>query len=537
MKRKRIVVIISIVLTVLLALSGLFIFQKFRAYQEMVQEMFRLNSQRIAEGYYMAEFEFQMVGMLYFLDKGQYKKTFTLFKRLYKRLKSGKGLIKVPKFADTEEELEFYKSLQNPKTGAFMDDSYPLCTYFEPTLNVIEHIEYLAKNLDQPLKLKYPLIFIEQLDSPTELRAYLDDLATVGRLVSKMPKTPNVLSSLGSYNNLERLNLYTFSAEWKRELVKWLWENQDPKTGYWGVRLKSNGTLLKGGDLTNTPKFVKILVDKQGRDRYKEFPLRYKNEMLHTTIQKLKKPVPESLPGQHAWSIDRSRGIRLLTDYLWESLSTKQKTILQKELEKTVQIMFSEFYVPAQGAFGLYVNRKTADLDGTAEYLSILKRMGVFSIERQKKLWGFSINKISDLGIFEVSQLTRKAFSPLKSAQDINSIRLYSVDPNEDGYFSDIVAVIYPRNTPVPDVMELVPNIDKWIRTTPKHMGNWVSKESLKEKLANINITPVPVIKSDVSIELADKTLREKKELVMIGFDILQIPRYKIIYRLRESMN
>jgi hypothetical protein len=118
-----------------------------------------------------------------------------------------------------------------------MDDSYPLCTYFEPTLNVIEHIEYLSKNMDQPLKLKYPLTFIEQLDSPRELRAYLDDLATVGILVSKMPKTPNVLSSLGSYNDLERLDLYIFSAEWKRELVKWHWENQDPKTGYWGVRL------------------------------------------------------------------------------------------------------------------------------------------------------------------------------------------------------------------------------------------------------------------------------------------------------------
>ena len=234
-----------------------------------------------------------------------------------------------------------------------------------------------------------------------------------------MPKTPNVLSSLGSYNDLERLDLYTFSAEWKRELVKWHWENQDPKTGYWGVRLRSNGKLLKGGDLTNTPKFIKLLVDKQGRDRYKEFPLRYKNEMLHTTIQKLKKPVPESTSEQHVWSIDASRGIRLLTDYLWESLSTKQKTIAQKELENILQIMFSKFYVPAQGAFSLYAKKNSADLDGTAEYLSILRRMGVFTVERQKKLWGFSANKISNLGRFEVSQLTKKAFSPLKSAPDI----------------------------------------------------------------------------------------------------------------------
>ena len=59
-----------------------------------------------------------------------------------------------------------------------MDDLYPLCTYFPTTLNLIDHLEYLANTIGEPLQLKYPLKFLEQLDSPEKLRAYLDDLST-----------------------------------------------------------------------------------------------------------------------------------------------------------------------------------------------------------------------------------------------------------------------------------------------------------------------------------------------------------------------
>jgi len=535
MRKKRIILTVLIVLVVLLISSGLFIYQKFKTNKEMVDEMFRLNSQRRAEGYYMAEFEMQMVGILYYLDKGQYKDASLLLEKLHNQLKSGQGLIKVPKFTDKKEELEFYLNLQNPKTGAFMDDSYPLCTYFPTTLNVIGHTARLAKSIGQPLQLKYPLKFMEQLDSPGEVRAYLNDLATVGWLVSKMPKTPNVLSSLVSYDDLERLNLYTFSPEWKRELVKWHWENQDSTTGYWGVRLRSNGNLLKGGDLTTTPKFCKLLVDDQGRDRYKEYPLRYKNEMFKTTIKKLKKHIPESTSEQHEWSIDRNFAIKILSVYLWDSLSSEQKNIAQKEIENIIQIMFSEFYIPEQGAFSLYAKENEADLDGTGVYLGILRRVGAFSVEGQKKLWGAADKTITNLGTFETSQLTKKDFSPLINAQDINSIRLYNTDPDKKGYLTDVLAVIYPNNTSVLDVVELAPNIEKWISTTPQNMGNWISKESLKEKLKIANIASVPVTKGDIPLEFANKTLQEKKELVAIGFDVLQIPRYRVIYKFAGS--
>lgn len=72
----------------------------------------------------------------------------------------------MPDFADKKEEMEFYLSLQNPKTGAFMDESYPILYYLEPTLNMVEHLELLAKETGRPLRLKIKKSGYLNLSSP-----------------------------------------------------------------------------------------------------------------------------------------------------------------------------------------------------------------------------------------------------------------------------------------------------------------------------------------------------------------------------------
>jgi hypothetical protein len=99
----------------------------------LVPALFKLNRQCQEEGYYMAEFEFKMLGFAYLLDKGRYWDAVSGLQRLHGKLKSRDQLVKVPRFRDKEEELDFYLSLQNPRTGAFMDDSFPYCTYAAPT--------------------------------------------------------------------------------------------------------------------------------------------------------------------------------------------------------------------------------------------------------------------------------------------------------------------------------------------------------------------------------------------------------------------
>lgn len=108
--------------------------------QTQITNLFGMNKELQKEGYYMADFEFKMLGMAYWLDHGHYYTALSRLNQLYKQLKTKEGLIKVPKFINKEDELNFYLNLQNSKTGAFMDDSYPYCTYNEPTENILSHL-------------------------------------------------------------------------------------------------------------------------------------------------------------------------------------------------------------------------------------------------------------------------------------------------------------------------------------------------------------------------------------------------------------
>jgi hypothetical protein len=155
----------------------------------LISDLFRLNRACQQEGYYMAEFEFKMLGFAYLLDKGRYFESLTGVRRLHQQLKSRRNLIKIPAFIDKRQELEFYVSLQNPLTGAFMDDSFPFCTYDGPTGNVLLHLEALAKETGQRLRLKYPLRYLDDINTPQKLTAYLDDVSRVGWIASRFPQT------------------------------------------------------------------------------------------------------------------------------------------------------------------------------------------------------------------------------------------------------------------------------------------------------------------------------------------------------------
>ena len=529
MNKKRMKLVILLTLFLVLGGLGFTIYYEVHKTMQTSREMFKLNSKRRAEGYYMAEFEFKMIGVLYLLDRGEYSRALSLFDKLHEQLKTGKGLVKVPEFKNKGEELDFYLNQQNPETGAFMDDAYPLCTYFPPTINVIEHMAQIADGLGQPLKLKYPLKFLEQLNSPAELKTYLDDLAGVGWFVSKMPKTPYVIShDLVGYHLLEELNLYSFSEEWKNELIKWHWDAQDPETGYWGARLRSNGKLIDGGDLSVTPSILKLFMDREGKTLNENYPLRYKKQMFETTLRKFQEPLPESVSEQHAWSIDITKGVSILTVYLWDSLTEEQKVAAKKEIEKILEIVFSKFYIPEQGAFSLYAGEKKADLDGTGGFLGLMQKIGFFSTEKQQEMWGFPDKTIKDIGIIQTSDLKDNDFKPLYSMTQVNSYRFYRTVPGKTDYLSNVAAVFYPRKSQVPDVIEMTLALNRWLENTSQHMGNWTSKESIVDRMSSFSLSNDVIIQEKIPIETTREILHEKGKLVIIGFDRMQIPRFRI---------
>lgn len=519
-----------LVVTALLSLSaGMVIYQT----GSLIPKMFKLAGNLKAEGYYMGEFEFKMIGIIYYLDKGEYLTAFSHLHRLHSQLSTKDGLIKVPSFADKRAELEFYYSLQNPKTGAFMDDTYPPCTFVGPTLNVINHMTALAAETGQPLQLKYPLRFLDQINTGDKLRAYLDDLATVGWLASKLPKTQNILAfEILYYRDIEDCHLYSFTPEWKHALLQWFYDNQDSETGGWGPRLRSSGVLLDPGDDSNYH-VARWFVDDQGQDRNPEFPLKYKDKLFATTLKKLSSsPLPADFASQHAWVLSQDRGIKVLANLLWNSASPEDKSRAQKCMEEHIKLVFQKFFVKDQGAFSLYAESTQADLDGTGLVFSMLQTIGAFSKERQEKLWGPMSKTCVDLGTHNTTVLKPNDFAEIAENPSISSLRIYRSAPSSGDLLSNVVCIYYPKETPILDVLDLLPKLARWGETTSQSMGNWVSKESLMQDLSKITTQPVPVYIGNIPVDRSTEIIQNSQELTIIGFDMLQIPRYKMRIRL-----
>lgn len=529
MKKRYLIITMLLIFFIVLGIS---IYRRVKLISG-ISEMFKINAELQSEGYYMGEFEFKMLGCVYYVDKGQYYTAFTRLNEINNQLKSKSGLIKIPKFQNKEEELEFYLNLQNPRTGAFMDDSYPLFTYIGPTLNMVEHIEKLAKETGQPLQLKYSLKFLDQINTSEKLTSFLEDLSTIGVIGSKLPKTPYIeIAELCYYQDLERNNLYTFSSEWKQALLKWFYENQDSKTGFWGSKLRSNGELWNQGDLGPTFHIIKLFVDENGKNINPEFPLKYKDELFSTILQKISEPMPADadLSEIHDWSLTRYQGIKLLTNYLWKDASVENKSNAKKFMEELIINRFQNFYVQDQGGFSLYPKSQDATLDGTGTALSLFDSTGMLSRDKQELLWGDSNNQLVDLGIKQTSTLRESDFTSIINGEAINSIRLYKGELNSNNYEDNVAGIIYPKETTVLDVVDLLPRVTKWINTTSQNIGNWESKENIKQQLLNINIQEVPIFNTDISIDAVNQLLQKNGKLTIVGFDILQIPKYKITF-------
>lgn len=518
---------VKIMVVVLILLTGVGIY----AYSiiKSIPAMFKLNEELKSEGYYMADFEFKMLGCAYYLDKGQYITALSRLEQMNHQMKSREGLKKIPQFKDKKEELEFYRSLQNPRTGAFMDDAFPLFTYTGPTLNVVEKMQSLSQELGEPLKLKYPVKYLDEISTPEKLKLFLDDLSTVGWLGAKF-RTPYVAAAELAESipeEMEGLNLYTFSPEWKRALLQWFYDNQDPKTGYWGVRMRGSAELLSGGDLNSSEKILKLFVDMKGNNRYTEFPLRYREQLFTSTLQKLSAPIPEDLDEVHEWTLVMNRGTRFLTRYLWSGASTEQKSGARQLMEQIVRNKYEQTFINSQGAFSYYPGAANADLDGTGETLSYLNEIGALSSGKQKDLWGSPEKSIKDLGAHQASGLKEGDFDPIKIAPSVNSVRLYRSDPGID-FDAGVAGVYYPRPTAVLDARDLLFRLHQWVNQTPQSMGNWVSKESIVKELAGLKPAAVPVANGDDPLDLAEEILVQNHKLVLVGFDVLQRPVCKM---------
>lgn len=531
MKVKKTISLSISILLVILIISGTYIGIRTK---NQIKGLFHMNKELQEDGYYMAEFEFKMLGIAYYLDKGHYLTALSRINEYYHQLKARKGLVKVPKFKSKEEEYEFYLQLQNPKTGAFMDDSYPYCTYTGPTGNVLIHLDELAVQLGKPLKLKYPLKYLNEINTPEKMKAYLDDVSTVGWIASKLPQTTfhnarDVLSLFYEDRVVDKYNLYQTSPGVREALVQWFYDNQDPETGLWGPKSKSGK--LRRKDVMNTVSIMEKFVDEEGKNIDPAYPLRYKDQLSRSILEKLATPVPDDdeFDEWHEWNLETSKAIRALLKYLWDGISKENKAKIKDFIEDYMTLKFEKFYIPEEGSFCYYPYGEHATIDGTTGF-RIFERIGAYSTEQQKKLWGAPKENIRDLGIHKLSSLKKSDFD-LIGTKPVNSLRIYKSLPNDENLTSNVIAVFYPKKPIVLDIMDVAPKVKHWIQTSDQTMGNWTSKEDIIRELEKIQFEEVPVYENDIPIESANDVLKKNRELTVIGFDILQVPRYKITYK------
>jgi len=502
--------------------------------QTRVKELFSMNKALQEEGYYMGDFEFKMLGFGYYLDKGQYIKALTGLADFHAKLSKRDGLIKPPEFRNNQEEIDFYLNLQNSKTGAFIDESAPYCTYWEVSQNIINHMEALVDSTTAPLKLKYPLKFLDEINTPEKLTAFLDDISYVGWIASKFPQTSfhfarNMLGGADPDGTLERNNLYTFSSEWKHTMLKWMYDFQDSTTGLWGPKNWKTKKLMIF-DLNNTASILNAFRDNDGNDRYKEFPLKYQDKLFKSAIEQLSDPYPneDDLPEIHEWNLRQGKGIKMLLRHLWKDASNENKKSTESITIRYINICFEKYYVKTDGAFSYYPNAKHASLDGNFD---IFSDIGALSYKKQNKLWGDHKKNVRDMGTVSITDDGNFAMDFLDTLANINSLRIYNSRPNFSNLTDSVWAVIYPKPTIVLDVMEIVPNIIAWTETSTLSMGNWTSMVDIQNQYALLNIKKPLVFKDVFPYNEVIGLLKKSSEIYIVGYDVLQIPRFVIAFQ------
>ena len=523
-----------VALTAIVVIAALFAVLPIITTVKSVPRLFKRNAELKAQGYYMGEFEFKMVSVLYYLNEGSYLKAYTTLRRIRDEMDTTRGLVKMPGEPSPKEMMAFLLERQNPDTGAFMDARYPLFSYTAPTLNVIEALEDLARKSGQPLCLKYPLRYLDRIKTPDQLRAYLDSLLYVKEMwYGKAPVWPYGpgVSELAYFNDLERRGLYQFSREWKDTFRKWIYETQDPATGFWSFRIGRPGKWRSNPSAINSTYHIlqALMLTREGEDRDERYPLRYPGVLTRSILEILDRPVPGDSTNQHAWGLDQSQGMRTIT-MMWAQLSEAEREQARNCMQKSLTIRYSHFFRPADGAFSIYTSDTRADVDGTSTALGLLRATGSLpGTWERRRLWGRAIGAAPPLSRTEVHRWEQAV---LPVGMQANSLRVYKdASPAGDAYDdSYLLQIVYPGNSPVLDVMDLRQCIAGFIAAEGQSFGNWSSKESLREEPLDLHgpMRTIPISRKGLDLARIGRAHPDTRRFHVVGHDIFQVPLFRV---------
>ncbi|HEY5281373.1 MAG TPA: hypothetical protein VIM14_01165 [Polyangia bacterium] len=504
--------------------------------------LFKRNAELKAQGYYMAEFEFKMEAALFHLNNGDYWKAYSTLRRVKHEMETQEGLVKVPVGASDQERIEFLLSRQRPDTGAFMDADYPFFTFIGPTGNVLDELHRLSGKTGQPIHLRHPLRFLDAIDTPDKLRAYFGTLLYIqekwaDRFGGPAPYVVGVSEYTGvAIERMESMGGYRFTQEWKDALSEFFRDTQDPETGFWGARIGDKDHWRQAVGIDSTAHILKHFLTERGEPRDSRYPLRYADEMVRHLLSDLALPVPEGKTEQHEWNLRQAHAVKILVRFLWPGLSQAERQQILLHMPKWLEKRFA-MYRPAQGGFAVDSRSNVPDIDATCTALTFLSDSGYIpGTWRRERLRGQVLADGSPLVSFPVGRWQE---GRVPSNPAVNSFRVYRNQlPAEDVLDdTDLVRIVYPHKTPIPDVMELRQGLARYADAAGGEFGNWTSKASLKDEPLGLDkpvrAMPVQVGAVDLAAVVAGDPSAHR--LFVVGYDQFQVPIFRSEFHLTES--
>jgi len=536
MKRK----VVLAVLTVLLIAAVAAAFSVLQTVKSPPR-LFRRNAELKAEGYYMAEFEFKMMAALCHLNDGNYWSAYKTLRRIDHEMHTLEGLPRIPRGASAEKLMTFMLERQDPETGAFMDSSYPFFTYVGPTANALEYLDVLSRQAGRPVKLKYPLRFLDQIRDPHRLRISLGSLLYFRELWADRfgGPAPFVLVSELSPDSIElfeRVGGYRFSEEWKQALRDWFYETQDPATGFWGARIGEEGGWRQSLDIDSTSHILKHFLTDSGEPRDPKYPLRYSEALAQTLLREADVPVPDDAIAQHEWSLRQFHAARIIVRWLWPTLRDPLREQALRAMPKWLDHRFS-MYRPDQGGFAVDASSQRADIDATATSISFLRQVGAIpGTWERERLRGPAL-LAGPTRAAPVVLRRGEETAALHSMPRVNSVRVYrdSLPPGESLGEDDssLLQISYPTDTRVLDIMDLRQRLSSFLAADGGEYGNWNSKAELREAPLGLDreIRQVPVARGWPNLSRIALDNPKSARFVVVGLDAFQIPLFEVEVR------
>ncbi len=532
MKRK-VVLAVSAVLLIAAAASAFSVVQTVKS----PPRLFRRNAELKADGYYMGEFEFKMMATLYHLNNGAYWSAYQGLRRINHEMWTLDGLSRMPQGASPEQLMKFMLERQNPETGAFMDPSFPLVSYIGPTANALDYLDQLSRQTGRPVKLKYPLRFLDQIAAPERLRATLGSTLYFREFWADKfgGPTPFILVSELSPESIElfeRVGGYRFPEGWKQALRDWFYEAQDPVTGFWGGRIGKEGRWRQSLDIDSTSHILTNFLTDRGEIRDPKHPLRYAEPIARTLLEEADKPVPDDVVEQHEWSLRQFHAAKIIVRWLWPALSDSLREQALQGMSRWVAYRFS-LYRAEQGGFAVDASSSRADIDATSTAISFLKQIGsIPGTWERERLRG----KALAAGPARTSAVVLgTGIASVPRMPGLNSVRVYRDSaPSEDSWDdSRLLGIFYPTDTQILDIMDLRQRLVRFLAAEGGEYGNWSSKAELREGPLGLGagISQVPVARGWPNLSAIASDNPSSARFIVVGLDAFQVPEYEVEVR------